>query len=81
MNFYFIICGRSTAGTEIMYLLNHHLFFYVSGPGGSQELNNPFRDKNLEAKLAMNPKTREFMKDPDFLHKIQQLKNDPSKLK
>ncbi|XP_065660585.1 stress-induced-phosphoprotein 1 isoform X2 [Hydra vulgaris] len=42
--------------------------------------NNPFADPSLEAKLAMNPKTREYLNDPTFLQMLQVLKSDPSKL-
>lgn len=43
-------------------------------------LNNPFADPNLEAKLAMDPKCKEFLNDPSFLFILSQLKQDPSKL-
>jgi len=43
-------------------------------------LNNPFADPNLEAKLAMDPRTRDFMNDPSFMFILNQLKSDPSKL-
>lgn len=43
-------------------------------------LNNPFADPNLEARLAMDPKTRDFLNDPSFMFKLNQIKQDPSKL-
>jgi len=42
--------------------------------------NNPFMDPNLEAKLAMDPRCREFMNDPSFVAQLSMLKQDPSKL-
>ena len=43
-------------------------------------MNNPFSDPNLEAKLAMDPRTRDFLNDPTFVMMLTQLKTDPSKL-
>merc|ERR1719204_2544248 len=34
------------------------------------QLNNPFADPNLLAKLAMNPKTREYCSDPSYIQLI-----------
>jgi len=42
--------------------------------------NNPFADPMLEAKLAMDPRTKGFLNDPDFMIKLQALKQDPSNL-
>lgn len=42
--------------------------------------NNPFMDPNLEAKLAMDPRCKEFMNDPSFVAQLAMLKQDPSKL-
>lgn len=44
------------------------------------QMNNPFSDPNLEAKLAMDPRTREFLNDPSFVLMLNQLRTDPSKL-
>lgn len=43
------------------------------GPGGDMGLGQIFNDPGLMAKLQANPKTAEFMKDPSFVQKIQQL--------
>ena len=45
-----------------------------------EQRNNPFADPMLEAKLHMDPRTRDFMKDPGFLVKLRALKQDPSNL-
>ncbi|KAB7495336.1 Stress-induced-phosphoprotein 1 [Armadillidium nasatum] len=41
---------------------------------------NPFSDPNLMAVLTMNPRTREFMKDPDYVKMITTLQNNPQSL-
>lgn len=43
------------------------------GPGGDMGLGQIFNDPGLIAKLQANPKTADFMKDPSFVQKIQQL--------
>ena len=43
-------------------------------------MNNPFADPNLEARLSVDPKCREYLKDPSFMFALNQLKADPSKL-
>lgn len=43
-------------------------------------MNNPFADPNLEMKLAMDPRTREFVKDPSFMMMLNMLKQDPNNL-
>ncbi|XP_057316344.1 stress-induced-phosphoprotein 1-like [Hydractinia symbiolongicarpus] len=44
------------------------------------QMNNPFADPNLEMKLAMDQRTREFMNDPSFCMMLSELKKDASKL-
>jgi len=48
--------------------------------GKVKNQNNPFNDPNLEAKLAMNPQTRQLLHDPSFKYILQQLKADPSNI-
>lgn len=43
-------------------------------------MNNPFADPNLEMKLAMDQRTREYMSDPSFCMMLSELKKDASKL-
>lgn len=45
-----------------------------------QQKNNPFSDPNLEVKLAMDPRTKEFLNDPSFLQMLNILKTDASKM-
>lgn len=45
-----------------------------------KQVNNPFNDPNLEAKLAMNSQTRGYLSDPSFKFILQQLKSDPSNI-
>ena len=48
------------------------------GPGGDDMgLGKMFSDPNLLAKLANNPKTKEFMKDPGFVAKVRQMQAGP----
>lgn len=44
------------------------------------QMNNPFADPNLEMKLAMDQRTREYMSDPSFCMMLSELKKDASKL-
>lgn len=46
----------------------------------TSRMNNPFSDPNLEAKLAMDPRTKDFLSDPSFLYMLNQLKANPSNL-
>lgn len=41
---------------------------------------NPFSDPNLMATLAMNPRTREFMNDPDYVKMMTELQRNPQSL-
>lgn len=43
------------------------------GPGGDMGLGKMFNDPQLMAKLAAHPKTKDFVSDPSFVQKIQQL--------
>lgn len=43
-------------------------------------MNNPFLDPQLEAKLSMDPRTRDFMSDPSFIQQLTLLKQNPSNL-
>ena len=49
------------------------------GPGGDMGLGRMFSDPGLVAKLENNPKTKEYMKDPSFRHKIAQLQSGGGK--
>jgi len=42
--------------------------------------SNPFSDPNLEVKLAMDPRTKDFLNDPSFLQMLNILKTDSSKM-
>ena len=39
---------------------------------------NPFADPKMLANLAMNPKTRELLKDPEILNLITSLQKNPN---
>jgi len=41
---------------------------------------NPFMDANVMARLAADPRTREFMKDPEYVKMIQEMSSNPSAL-
>ena len=46
------------------------------GPGGG--LGSMFNDPQLFQKLAKNPKTASLLADPQFMQKLQRLKNNPN---
>ena len=48
----------------------------VGGLGGG--LGNMFNDPQMIQKLANNPKTRSFLADPQFMQKLQRLKQNPN---
>ncbi|CAL4088706.1 unnamed protein product [Meganyctiphanes norvegica] len=48
------------------------------GPGG--KMMNPFSDPNLTARLATDPRTREFMNDPEYIKMIGELQANPNAL-
>ena len=45
-------------------------------PGGG--LGNMFNDPQMIQKLANNPKTRSLLADPQFMQKLQRLRNNPN---
>ena len=54
-------------------------------PGGSMGINNMFGNNNpfgqqLIQKILLNPKTRPYLNDKDFMAKIQKLQTDPNSL-
>lgn len=49
------------------------------GPGGDMGLGAMFKDPQLMAKLAANPKTKDFVNDPSFVEKIKQLQSNGGK--
>lgn len=55
-------------------------WFILTGPGGSQPFANPFATPDLIAKLEANPKTREFLKQPDYRFMIELLQKNPGNL-
>lgn len=52
----------------------------ADGLGGdpSAGLGGMFNDPHMIQKLAANPKTAAYLADPDFMGKLQQLKNNPN---
>lgn len=40
----------------------------------------PFKDKNLITKLQMDPRTRPFLSQPDYLKMVQDLQTNPSNI-
>ncbi|XP_041352720.1 stress-induced-phosphoprotein 1-like [Gigantopelta aegis] len=52
----------------------------LTGPGKSQPMMNPFADPNLMARLEAHPKTREFLKQPDYRMMIQLMQQSPGGL-
>lgn len=43
-------------------------------------MGNPFKNPNLYALLHANPKTREYLNQPDFVQMLEQLKQNPKAL-
>lgn len=41
---------------------------------------NPFADPNLMAILTTNPRTRDFMRDPDYLRILNEIQANPQSL-
>lgn len=54
--------------------------FYLTGPSGSQPLGNPFAAPDIMQRLEANPKTREYLKQPDYRMMIQLLQQNPNSL-
>lgn len=55
--------------------------FFTLGPGNSQPIPSPFAVPDMMQKLQANPKTREFLKQPDYCAMIEKLKGNPNDLK
>ncbi|XP_064602093.1 stress-induced-phosphoprotein 1-like [Liolophura sinensis] len=49
----------------------------LTGPAGSQPINNPFMMPDLWEKLEKNPQTRELMKQPDYRELVEDLRRNP----
>lgn len=52
----------------------------MTGPGDGDALMNPFADLQIWEKLEADPKTREFLKDPDYKLIIETLHRSPKEL-
>ncbi|KAL5008875.1 hypothetical protein ScPMuIL_014456 [Solemya velum] len=52
----------------------------LTGPGRSQPVMNPFAMPDVMTKLENNPKTREFLKQPDYRMMIELLRQSPNNL-
>ncbi|XP_067680226.1 stress-induced-phosphoprotein 1-like [Haliotis asinina] len=53
---------------------------HLTGPAGSQPVTNPFAMPDLFEKLEANPKTREFLKQPDYRLMMEALQKNPNSL-
>ncbi|XP_071078815.1 stress-induced-phosphoprotein 1-like [Haliotis cracherodii] len=53
---------------------------HLTGPAGSQPVTNPFAMPDLFDKLEANPKTREFLKQPDYRMMMAALQKNPNSL-
>ncbi|XP_022333019.2 stress-induced-phosphoprotein 1 [Crassostrea virginica] len=53
----------------------------LKGPGNSQPIPSPFAVPDMMAKLHANPKTREFLNQPDYRAMIEKLRENPNDLK
>ncbi|KAK3093252.1 hypothetical protein FSP39_013281, partial [Pinctada imbricata] len=53
---------------------------HLTGPGESQPISSPFGQPDLMQKLEAHPKTREFLKQPDYKMMIQLLQTNPNAL-
>merc|ERR1719231_1282344 len=49
-----------------------------ANPGGMGGLGNVFSSPDVISKIVSNPQTAQFMADPSFMMKIQELQRDPS---
>lgn len=54
---------------------------HLTGPGNSQPISSPFAAPDMMAKLLANPKTREYLNQPDYCQMIEKLKENPNDLK
>jgi hypothetical protein len=77
------------SSTTYLYYLNElnllrlYLFFFINiliGPSGSQAIGSPFGYPDLMQRLEANPKTREYLKQPDYRMMIQLLQQNPNHL-
>merc|ERR1719238_2593573 len=48
------------------------------GAGGMAGLGNVFSSPDVISKIVSNPQTAQFMADPTFMMKIQEIQRDPS---
>lgn len=48
-----------------------------AGPGNMNDMFSKFTDPNLIAKLQVNPKTAEMMKDPTLVEKVRKMQSNP----
>jgi len=55
-------------------------FCLLSAPPGSQSVGNPFSGANIWTKIQGDPKTREFLKDPQYKKIIEDLQSNPKAL-
>lgn len=53
---------------------------HLTGPSGSQSIGSPFGYPDLMQRLEANPKTREYLKQPDYRMMIQLLQQNPNNL-
>ena len=54
------------------------LVLCVTGPAGSQPLNNPFAAPGVMEKLANDSRTKDFLKDPSYMALLKMLQIDSS---
>uniref|UniRef100_A0ABM0MPZ9 Stress-induced-phosphoprotein 1-like n=1 Tax=Saccoglossus kowalevskii TaxID=10224 RepID=A0ABM0MPZ9_SACKO len=54
--------------------------YHLTGPAGSQPMPNPFATPGLMEKLASDPRTKDFLKDPDYLKVVSDLQSNPQML-
>jgi len=53
----------------------------LTGPGNSQPVGSPFGNPaEMMQKLASNPETKEFMKDPSYIQMLQSLQGNPQNI-
>lgn len=48
-------------------------------PAGSSGFSNPFADPNIMSRIASNPQLAGYLKQPDFVHMLQEVMKDPNK--
>ena len=72
---------NDTKGGEIRCLMYIYKPYINIGPGNSQPIPSPFAVPDMMAKLHANPKTREFLNQPDYRAMIEKLRENPNDLK